>query len=209
MREYGENKIFVEGKSDKSFIDFLLKKFYNIADTNIVIDVEGKDKLEASPLLANERRRDEKAKNLIIFDTDFENDNSKGGREKRLENLKKIENLLKVKFDIFLLPFNDESEGVLEDLFKTCFKSDLNFFDYCWNTMIECIKNEKIENLNIPAQKAFIYSKFDLFRFKGNLKKEDKPYQFEKKEIWNFDRNKNKELNKLLEFIENNLFENE
>lgn len=162
MREYGENKIFVEGKSDKSFIDFLLKKFYNIADTNIVIDVEGKDKLEASPLLANERRRDEKAKNLIIFDTDFENDNSKGGREKRLENLKKIENLLKVKFDIFLLPFNDESEGVLEDLFKTCFKSDLNFFDYCWNTMIECIKNEKIENLNIPAQKAFIYSKYIL-----------------------------------------------
>jgi hypothetical protein len=46
MKKYGENKIFVEGKSDKIFIDFLLLQFFNIEDKNLVIDVEGKDKLK-------------------------------------------------------------------------------------------------------------------------------------------------------------------
>ena len=70
MKKYGENKIFVEGKSDKIFIDFLLLQFFNIEDKNLVIVVEGKDKLKNNPLLVNERRRSENSKNLIIFDTD-------------------------------------------------------------------------------------------------------------------------------------------
>ncbi len=57
MKKYGENKIFVEGKSDKIFIDFLLLQFFNIEDKNLVIVVEGKDKLKNNPLLRNQRIR--------------------------------------------------------------------------------------------------------------------------------------------------------
>jgi hypothetical protein len=45
MEKYGLNKIFVEGKSDKLFIDFILKSFFGIEDNNLVVDVKGKDKL--------------------------------------------------------------------------------------------------------------------------------------------------------------------
>jgi hypothetical protein len=53
MKKYGLNKIFVEGKSDKLFIDFLLKSFFDIEDLSIVIDVKGKDKLIDKPLFAD------------------------------------------------------------------------------------------------------------------------------------------------------------
>lgn len=210
MRGYALNKIFVEGESDKRFIDFLLNKFHNINDDELVINVKGKDNLKDNPLLIDERRKNEGAKNLVIFDTDFNNPNSKGGRKKRLEEYKKIGEDLNVDFKIFLLPFNDENDGILENLINTCFKKEFDFFDECWERMIDCIKNEKIENLNILAKKAFVYSKFDLFMKKGEFDYESsKKYKYADSGIWNFDRENNKELNKLLEFIETNLFENE
>lgn len=213
MNIYALNKIFVEGESDKRFIDFLLNTFYEIIDADLVIDVKGKDKLKDNPLLIDERRKSEGAKNLIIFDTDFDNSTSKGGREKRLEEYKKIGKDLSVDFRIFLLPFNDESDGILENLINTCFKKEFDFFDGCWSGMIDCIKTEKIENLNVPAQKAFVFSKIDLFRDNRILEKWDykssSKYEYLDSGIWNFDRENNKKLNKLLEFIENNLFENE
>ena len=67
MKKYGINKIFVEGKSDKLFIDFLLKCFFKIEDSTIVIDVKGKDKLIDQPLLADNKRIKENAKNIIIL----------------------------------------------------------------------------------------------------------------------------------------------
>ncbi|SDI10388.1 hypothetical protein SAMN05421846_10486 [Chryseobacterium taeanense] len=208
MKEYGENKIFVEGKSDKIFIDFLLLHFFKIDDKSIVVDVEGKDKLKNSPLLINERRRSENSQNLIIFDTD--SIDKKGGREERLKELNEIKTLLEIEFSIFLLPFNDENEGMLENLINTCFKEEFNFFDDCWNSMIACIESSEIKNLNIPAQHGFIYSKIDLFRrYQVEGIGDDKlkiPYQ--SLDIWNFERDKNKNLDKLLKFIENNLFNN-
>ena len=126
MKKYGINKIFVEGKSDKLFIDFLLKCFFKIEDSTIVIDVKGKDKLIDQPLLADNKRIKENAKNIIIFDTD--STKVDGGREKRLEELGAIQTKLKLNFEIFLLPFNDEREGILEDLLNICVKSDFSFF---------------------------------------------------------------------------------
>ena len=63
MNIYALNKIFVEGESDKRFIDFLLNTFYEIIDADLVIDVKGKDKLKDNPLLIDERRKSEGAKN--------------------------------------------------------------------------------------------------------------------------------------------------
>jgi len=208
MKKYGENKIFVEGKSDKTFIDFLLLHFFQIEDKSIVVDVEGKDKLKNSPLLVNERRRSENSKNLIIFDTD--SIEKKGGREERLKELQEIKTLLDIEFSIFLLPSDDENEGMLEDLINKCFKEEFNFFDDCWSSMIECIKVSEMENLNIPAQHGFLYSKIDLFSKHKvkDIEEEKNKISYHSLDIWNFDRDKNKELDKLLKFIEDNLFNN-
>lgn len=208
MKKYGENKIFVEGKSDKIFIDFLLLHFFEIDDKSIVVDVEGKDKLKNSPLLVNERRRSENSKNLIIFDTD--SIEKKGGREERLKELQEIKTLLNTEFSIFLLPSDDENDGMLEDLINKCFKEEFNFFDDCWSSMIGCINVSEMEKLNIPAQHGFLYSKIDLFsKYEVQDVEESKskiPYH--SLDIWNFERDKNENLDKLLKFIEDNLFNN-
>ena len=131
MKNYDLNKIFVEGKSDKLFIDFILKSFFDIEDNNLVIDVKGKDKLIDQPLLTDTKRKVEKAKNIIIFDTDSTKIN--GGRKLRLEDLDKVAKELNVEFKIFLLPFDDKTEGILENLLDNCVNNDFKFFDNCWN----------------------------------------------------------------------------
>lgn len=207
MYKYGQNKIFVEGKSDKLFIDFLLNTFFQIRDNSIVVDVKGKDKLINQPLFTDTLRIVENAKNLIIFDTD--STKIDGGRKQRIIDLNKIEIKLETKFEVYLLPFNDEREGILEDLLSICVKSDFSFFDKCWNIMLACINESKTENLNIPAQKAFLYSKIDLFKkyrstnwdYKGST-----VYDYTDKNIWEINHDKNIELKKLLDFINKNLF---
>lgn len=207
MKKYDLNKIFVEGNSDKIFLDYLLRTFFQIDDKNLVVDVKGKDKLIDQPLLADTRRKEEGAKNLIIFDTD--STKIDGGRTNRLEQLSNIENDLNTNFSTYLLPFNDENEGVLENLLSSCIKSNFNFFDNCWNGMIECIKKSNQENLNIPAQKAFIYSKIDLFKNQRGTKWDYKGatgYDYNDKAIWEIDPAQNNELKKLLDFVNDNLF---
>lgn len=207
MKEYGENKIFVEGESDKKFIDFLLLQFFGINVPDLVIDVKGKDRLRDNPLLINERRRSENAKNLVIFDTDSVD--KQGGRQKRLEEYQTVGTDLNIQLTIFLLPFNDDNEGLLENLLNTCLKEEFNFFDNCWNTMIECAKKSDIQNINLPAQKAFLFSKIDLFKAHRSEKwnyKSSSNYLYDDGGIWEFDRDKNENLDKLLKFIENNLF---
>ena len=154
--DYELNKIFVEGISDKIFIDFLLVHFFKIEDDNLVVSVGGKDGLANQPLLIDKKRIDEKSKNLIIFDTDTTK--NEGGRQAKLEWLIN----LNIEFKIFLFPFNNETEGVLENLLDSCIKSEFGFFDDCWDKMLDCITQSGFENLNIPAQKASIYSKIDL-----------------------------------------------
>lgn len=207
MKQYGSNKIFVEGKSDKLFIDFLLKSFFDIEDADVVIDTKGKDKLIDQPLLYDARRIDEKAKNIIIFDTD--SSKIAGGRTQRIQDLREIEEKINTIFEIYLLPFNDETEGILEDLLKDCIKTDFSFFDTCWNNMIDCIRQSNYEKLNIPAQKGFLYSKIDLFKnyrstswdYKGSP-----VYDYSDTNIWTIKPLENINLKKLLDFIKDNLF---
>lgn len=75
--------------------------------------------------------------------------------------------------------------------------------------MLACINDSKAENLNIPAQKAFLYSKIDLFKkyrstnwdYKGST-----VYDYSDKNIWEIIPDENLELKKLLDFIDENLF---
>jgi len=207
MKEYGSNKIFVEGKSDKLFIDFLLKSFFEIEDSNLVIDVKGKDKLIDQPLLYDAKRIDEKGKNIIIFDTD--SSKIAGGRAQRLQDLKNIEEKINTIFEIYLLPFNDETEGILEDLLNECINRDFDFFDSCWSAMLNCISQADYNKLNIPAQKGFLYSKIDLFKNYRSINWDYKGatvYNYSDNNIWIIKPEENINLKKLLDFIKVNLF---
>lgn len=207
MKEYGSNKIFVEGKSDKLFIDFLLKSFFEIEDSNLVIDVKGKDKLIDQPLLYDAKRIDEKGKNIIIFDTD--SSKIAGGRAQRLQDLKNIEEKISTIFEIYLLPFNDETEGILEDLLNECINRDFDFFDSCWSAMLNCISQADYKKLNIPAQKGFLYSKIDLFKNYRSINWDYKGatvYNYSDNNIWIIKPEENINLKKLLDFIKVNLF---
>lgn len=104
------------------------------------------------------------------------------------------------------MPFDDSREGCLENLLDTCIKNKFDFFNNCWELMLECIKESEIKELNIPGQKALLYSKLDLIKKhrKENWSKDC--YDYSDENIWEIDHNKNKELKKLLDFIDKNLF---
>lgn len=210
MKNYDLNKIFVEGDSDKLFIDFILVKYFEIFDPKLVVNVQGKDKLVKQMELYDTVRKVNNAKNLIIFDTDYNNQNSKGGSEERKKEYLSIAKKLKVDFRLFLLPFDNEQEGILEDLLNECFNSEFKFFDNCWQQMLDCVKKNNAAQLNIPAQKAFMYSKIDLFKnHRQNLKwnyKTSNHYDYEDSGIWDIDVNGNPKLEKLVNFIKENLF---
>jgi hypothetical protein len=209
MAEYGLNKIFVEGKSDKAFIDFILVKFFGIADENLVVEVGGKDNLENHIELQNQKRKAANAKNLVIFDTDYLKIGSDGGRKKRLAEYNKIATNNHTEFKIFLLPFDDENEGILENLLNTCMKEKFSFFDGCWSGMMGCINSGGIDNVNIPAQKAFLYSKIDLFKNYRTSEwnyRTSVGYDYGDDEVWNWNYETNSELKKVLNFIQINLF---
>ncbi len=209
MRNYGLNKIFVEGTSDKLFIDFILKKYFEIDDPELVVATKGKDKLKTQPDLVNAKRLAERAKNLVIFDTDSTDKKYNGGREKRLEEYNSVAENLNIAFNIYLLPFNDENEGVLENLLNTCFRNEFNHFDKCWHGMVECLKASKMENLNIPAQKALVFSKIDLFKnFRENKWEysSSSKYDYFDAGIWNLEIENNTNLKSLVDFIDQNLF---
>lgn len=210
MKNYGLNKIFVEGEVDRLFINAILNKHFNLVDSELVISVDGKDKLIKNPILFDQERLVESSKNILIFDTDYLSKG--GGRAKRIEEYNAIATDLGVAFEIYLFPNNDEIEGEVEDLIKTCFLEEFGFFDECWNGMISCLENKKRDNqLNIPAKEGFLFSKIDLFKNQRqneswNYAKLTK-YDYTDRGIWNLETTNNPQLKKLVEFIQKNLFD--
>jgi hypothetical protein len=204
------DRIFVEGEIDKVFIEALLKKHFNIENDKLVIVSGGKDNLKRLPILFDVERKNKSAKNLLIFDTDYIEKG--GGRAKRIEEYKMIQKELNLNFEIYLFPNNDETEGEVEDLIKTCFLADFAFFDECWNGMISCLENNKIEKpLNVPAKEGFLFSKIDLFKNHRqnetwNYAKLTK-YDYTDEGIWNLETKNNPKLEKLVHFIKENLFD--
>lgn len=211
MKNFGLNRIFVEGKSDKRFIEALLFKYFEIDcnDKNfsgIVISTEGKDKLKNQPDLVSQERKLQQAKNLIIFDADFQEKG--GGANKRRKEYEELGQRMDVIFKIYLLP-NDEEDGELENLVETCFKEEFRFFEDCWKGMITCFERQQEAKLKLPNIDGYIHSYTDLLEeYKqldyGNRKTEAK---FLDEGLWNLKTEGNNKLKKLIDFIENNFFE--
>jgi hypothetical protein len=210
MKNYNLNLIFVEGEIDKVFIDFVLLKHFQIVDHDLVVVVNGKDRLSKQIELKNVIRKTSNAKNLLIFDTDFKEKG--GGRVQRLAEYQAVAKEVGVEFQIFLLPFNDKTEGEVEDLIKTCFNKNFDFFDNCWNEMLKCFEKHTVEKpLNVPAKEGFLFSKIDLFK---NYRQNQSwnynrltRYDFSDEGIWNLDFKTNPKLENLVNFIKENLFD--
>jgi len=205
-RSVGLNKIFVEGDSDKAFIEAVLSKQFGIVcnkseNRDLVINTGGKDNLINQPDLVNQERRSISAKNIVIFDADYETKN--GGIKRRREEYEEIGKRINSEFIVYLLP-NDEAEGELEKLISTCFKKEFAFFDSCWKTMISCLENQKDFKLNLPNIKGYIYAYEDLLEAHKLSKLK---FDFLDTGIWNLEIEENIPLQKLTHFIESNLFE--
>ena len=75
--------------------------------------------------------------------------------------------------------------------------------------MIACLSESDYDKLNIPAKKAFLYSKIDLFKNYRSTKwdyKGSANYDYYDSAIWTINPDENIKLKKLLDFINENLF---
>lgn len=209
--DFNLHKIFVEGLTDQDLIEKILELKYGIAFpqnsvvlNDAVINCKGWTNLENQKLLGDKFRIENGGKNLIIFDAD--SSQNLGGFSRRKQELKNIADRLNVKFEIFLFPNNTE-DGDLEDFYCSCFKTEMKFFETCWNNMIDCFKqnNEQHLNLNIPKSSGKVFSYMDLFKDQKQeeYKNSKGKRNYFDKGLWEFDFNNNNNLKSLIAFIEN------
>lgn len=213
MIDFNIHKIFVEGKTDQAFIQFVLEKHFEIILSeyqvnNAIIDCKGWANIgNQKGVLLDKIRTENGGKNIVIFDADGKS--NEGGFEKRKKELEKIASNLDIKFDIFLFPDN-KSDGDLELFYSSCFKEDKAFFKECWNGMYGCLNNNKKElNLKFPKSAEMVFSYVDLFQeYKSEEYKNTKSKRsYFDENLWEFDFEQNEYLKKLISFIKEHLIE--
>ena len=208
------HKIFVEGETDQSLLIYILNKKFgiNLKDedvSNAIINCKGWNNIEnKTTVLKDKSRLANKGKNLVIFDADSKSNH--GGFEKRKNQLNAIAKNLGVEFEIYLLP-NNKDNGDLEDFYCSCFKSDLYFFNDCWNGMIDCIRNnENGLTLKYPKSDGKVFSYVDLFQnySTGKYKNKKTKRNYFEEGLWDFDFEANQNLKGLTTFIEQQIINN-
>ncbi|MEI0562353.1 DUF3226 domain-containing protein [Brachyspira pilosicoli] len=161
--------IFVEGSSDKDFLELYIKHLKNNgrirSESNYKIElVGGKDQL--FKYKDNKDKIDKtNDRYAVIFDSDEDYYQS-------IDNIKKqfcIDN----EDNIFLFP-NNKDTGNLEILLEKIakYKDVLNCFDSYENCINGLKKNNP--NINTPAKKSKVYAYMHIFGFKNSIKKTEK-----------------------------------
>lgn len=185
--------IFVEGISDKDFLELYIKYLKNNGYIRNEIDykieqVGGKDQLFK---YKDSKNKIEKTNNkyTVIFDSDED-------YYKSIDNIKKqfdIDN----EYNIFLFP-NNKDTGNLETLLEKIakYKDVLN----CFNSYENCINELKktTPNINTPAKKSKVYAYMETFGFKNSSN--EKTEKFDLTPYVNFD---DEYLNELKKFLLN------
>lgn len=211
MIDFNLHKIFVEGKTDQAFIQYVLEKQFGIKlndeqVNNAIINCKGWTNIvKQTNILFDKIRVENNGKNIVIFDADGKSNN--GGFKKRKLELVKIAKSLNVKFEIFLFPDNI-SDGDLELFYSSCFKEDKSFFKDCWNNMYYCLDgNKKDLKLKFPKSAEMVFSYVDLFEeYKGEEYKNTKSKRsYFDENLWQFDFDKNEYLKKLISFLKEHL----
>ncbi|MEI0478230.1 DUF3226 domain-containing protein [Brachyspira pulli] len=158
--------IFVEGSSDKDFLELYIKYLKNNGDikneSNYKIEqVGGKDKL----FEYKNKIKKTNGKYMIIFDADLDYNAS----------INNIKNQFEISNDdnIFLFP-NNKDTGNLETLLEkiAIYKDVLNCFD-SYEKCINGLKNTN-PNINTPAKKSKVYAYMHAFGFKNTIQKIEK-----------------------------------
>ncbi|WP_157148398.1 DUF3226 domain-containing protein [Brachyspira pilosicoli] len=158
--------IFVEGSSDKDFLELYIKHLKNNgrirSESNYKIEqVGGKDKL----FEYKNKIKKINGKYIIIFDADLNYNNSINNIKTQLE----ISN----EDNIFLFP-NNKDTGNLETLLEKIakYKDVLNCFDSYKNCIDELKKRNP--NINTPAKKSKVYAYMHTFGLKNTINKTEK-----------------------------------
>ncbi|KLI23697.1 DUF3226 domain-containing protein [Brachyspira hyodysenteriae] len=168
--------IFVEGISDKDFLELYIKYLKNNGDIKNEINykieqVGGKDKL----FEYKNKIKKTNGKYVIVFDTDLDYNDS----------INNIKNQFEISDDdnIFLFPNNSDT-GDLETLLEkiAIYRDVLN----CFDNYEKCINGLKNNNpkINTPAKKSKVYSYMHAFGFKNTIRKIEK---FDLAQYVNFD----------------------
>lgn len=150
--------ILVEGHTDKDFLE-LYCKYLNI-DVRIDI-VNGKDNLKNRVDLAKGNKN-----YFIIFDADYNYDNSKSNIEKQISQM----NIPKENYDIFLLP-NNKDNGDIETLIEkiAIHKEVLN----CFEGYKKCITGLGNDKIKLPPKKSKVFAYMQSFGFKNTIKPQE------------------------------------
>jgi hypothetical protein len=149
--------IFVEGIADKKFLHDLILAWYGV-DINLkekkegsIIDCGGKGNLQ-NLTTTFERNYALGFANLVIFDADTPL--NAGGFAPRTAEILRIKQNLKLNFDLFLFP-NNQEDGDLETLLERI--AVQNDILECWAGYESCLKTANA-SYYLPAKKSKIYS---------------------------------------------------
>ncbi|MDA3078928.1 MULTISPECIES: DUF3226 domain-containing protein [unclassified Campylobacter] len=150
MKLDGKTFIFVEGKSDKYFLEKYVNFLNSQKTCNIETNIEtcnGKDNLKMHlPTIENVINRQ---KVVIIFDADDDLNKAKANIKKQLGDYFD-------KVEIFLFP-NNKKVGCLEDLIEKIATKKENID--CFKKYLDCIKqkNQQIDLKNVKKSTIYAY----------------------------------------------------
>jgi len=153
-----------------------------------------------------EEIQDFKYKILVIQDADNSTkDPNNGGVELRLRFLNLIKKDLKINFETFLFPDN-ENDGDLETLLlKIVNKEQFNKSYDCYNKYSDCVKeiSQKEFGDELLEEKNVVFNYFRTYNGMENAKEENRKYS---DEYWRFT---SKKLDTLKTFFDNIISRNE
>jgi len=168
-------KIFVEGVADIKFLsDFILFKYGINLDKEVIVETKGWTNIynedSAGEFIKNKmiENSDNNGTNLLIFDADKD-------FKLRLQEIVEWKTKLKLDFEIFLWPNNNESGDLETVLEKIINQKNSPIFD-CWDTYEKCLSSKTIEGrakpLTIPAKKTKIYGYLEALLGESKSQKE-------------------------------------
>ncbi|MBC7747088.1 MAG: hypothetical protein H7Z76_00665 [Methylotenera sp.] len=179
-------KIFVEGEADLKFIkDFVKIQFNQELLKNDVIILGGWTGIikEKDKFIINSGPNNDEGINLVILDADDET--NLGGFEKRKAELLAFKKELKIEFELFLFPINNQN-GDLEMLLSRIINPENQEIFDCWNGFERCISSLKKE-YTVPARKTKIYAYLEVLHGTTGSEKDkikDRNRDFTKAEHW-------------------------
>lgn len=168
--------IFVEGSSDYKFIKDIIKFKFDIEILEMdITKTNGDGGIKTSGNNLRENNIDGRT-NLIIFDAD------KGIKEKS-EEIEKLLEVYKVRYELFLFP-NNKYKGCLEDILLQIVNPKHDQIFKCFDGYGDCLESGRIKYYK-PNKKSKVHAYLDALH--ENTSKEKKKIRFSYRDYLNAD----------------------